>query len=141
MTSILKTRAGRTVGVAMLLATLAAPHANAQADALKTLDRRAAAPLIEMGRVTKALCDKKNESACAINARLRRAAIGMVAAQQSCAAGSVRACQLFELGVLELSRAYRRFETAARGSGGAQLPADPLAGELFGENGVFGKLN
>ena len=130
----------RIAAAGALAWALAAPSALTQADAIRSLDRRAAAPLIEMGRVTRTLCDDGNRAGCEINARLRRAAIGMLAAQQSCQAGSPQACQLFELGVVELARAYRRFEQAARGSGATQLPADPLEGELFGEKGVFGKV-
>ena len=133
------TRMARLAAATMLAFALAAPHALAQAS--PSLDRRASVPLVEMGRVTRLLCDGGNERACAINARLRRAAIGMLAAQQACAKGSPRACKLFEVGVVELARAYRRFAQAARASGGAKLPDDPLSGELFGEDGVFGKTD
>ena len=101
------------------------------------LDRRAAAPLILMGRTSKALCDDGNKRACDTFARLRTVARNMAVVQRSCTRGSPRACQLFEVGVAELARSASRFESAARSAGRADLPRNALSGDLFGDNGLF----
>ena len=123
--------------VAVLLSVPAFAQDEASID-LDTLNRRAAEPLAVMARLTRAQCDEGNQRACRALARLRRAAVGMTLTQQACEAGQLRACTLFDAGLVELLEAYREFEALAGKRGG--LPADALGGELFGEDGVFSKV-
>lgn len=120
---------------ALLVATALSAPAMAQSE--PGIDPRAATALTTMTGIAGEYCRRGSKEACAFNDKLAVATTRLVAAQEACGRGLQIGCEAVEMGVAELSIAYRRFGGGrALGRtvpGTPEAPRAPGAGpDLFG---------
>ena len=93
---------------AVLLTVLTLTAAQAQSRSA-ALDPRAASAITTMTGISAEYCERGSKPACEFVDKLQTATKRLVAAQAACASGMRAGCEAVEMGVAEVSIAFRQF--------------------------------